>query len=74
MLDADYLTILPDDVDPSIIGPVLCAGVTAYKVLLLFPLMLLIVLTGTGCFEHECQGWELADRRGCWRWAWSFGW
>lgn len=32
-LDADYLTILPDDVDPSVIGPVLCAGVTAYKVL-----------------------------------------
>lgn len=31
-LDADYLTILPDDVDPSVIGPVLCAGVTAYKV------------------------------------------
>lgn len=31
-LDADYLTILPDDVDPKLIGPVLCAGVTAYKV------------------------------------------
>lgn len=31
-LDADYLTILPNDVDPSVIGPVLCAGVTAYKV------------------------------------------
>ncbi|EYE95117.1 zinc-dependent alcohol dehydrogenase [Aspergillus ruber CBS 135680] len=33
-LDADYLTILPDDVDPSVIGPVLCAGVTAYKAVL----------------------------------------
>lgn len=31
-LDADYLTILPNDVDPSVVGPVLCAGVTAYKV------------------------------------------
>lgn len=31
-LDAGYLTILPDDADPKVIGPVLCAGVTAYKV------------------------------------------
>jgi len=31
-LDADYLTILPEDVDPRIMGPVLCAGLTAYKV------------------------------------------
>lgn len=30
-LDADYLTILPQDVDPVVVGPVLCAGVTAYK-------------------------------------------
>ncbi|KAL4943708.1 hypothetical protein BDV06DRAFT_220969 [Aspergillus oleicola] len=33
-LDADYLTLLPDDVDPKVIGPVLCAGVTAYKAVL----------------------------------------
>ncbi|PYH45017.1 zinc-dependent alcohol dehydrogenase [Aspergillus saccharolyticus JOP 1030-1] len=33
-LDADYLTILPDDIDPKVIGPVLCAGVTAYKAVL----------------------------------------
>ncbi|RDW60498.1 zinc-dependent alcohol dehydrogenase [Aspergillus mulundensis] len=33
-LDADYLTLLPDDVDPVVIGPVLCAGVTAYKAVL----------------------------------------
>ncbi|OKL56195.1 hypothetical protein UA08_08400 [Talaromyces atroroseus] len=33
-LDADNLTILPDDVDPKLIGPVLCAGVTAYKAVL----------------------------------------
>ena len=31
-LDADYLTLLPEGVDPSAIGPVLCAGLTAYKV------------------------------------------
>ena len=38
-LDADYLTILPDDVDPSVMGPVLCAGVTAYKVFLSCPVL-----------------------------------
>ncbi|KAJ5105405.1 Polyketide synthase enoylreductase [Penicillium alfredii] len=32
-LDADYLTVLPDDVDPKVMGPVLCAGLTAYKML-----------------------------------------
>jgi D-arabinose 1-dehydrogenase-like Zn-dependent alcohol dehydrogenase len=32
-LDADYLTVLPDDVDPVVMGPVLCAGLTAYKVM-----------------------------------------
>ena len=31
-LDASYLAILPNDIDPSVIGPVLCAGLTAYKV------------------------------------------
>jgi len=31
-LDAGYLCILPDDVNPEVIGPVLCAGLTAYKV------------------------------------------
>lgn len=31
-LDAGYLTILPNDIDPVVIGPVLCAGLTAYKV------------------------------------------
>lgn len=31
-LDAGYLTILPRDADPVVMGPVLCAGVTAYKV------------------------------------------
>ena len=32
VLDASYLAVLPDDVDPSVMGPVLCAGLTAYKV------------------------------------------
>lgn len=31
-LDAGYLTLLPDDIDPAIMGPVLCAGLTSYKV------------------------------------------
>ena len=31
-LDADYLTILPEGVDVRTVGPVLCAGLTAYKV------------------------------------------
>lgn len=31
-LDAGYLTLLPDDIDPVTIGPVLCAGLTSYKV------------------------------------------
>lgn len=31
-LDGDYLTILPDDVPLELVGPVLCAGLTAYKV------------------------------------------
>lgn len=30
-LDAGYLTILPDDIDPVVMGPVLCAGLTSYK-------------------------------------------
>ncbi|OJD32197.1 alcohol dehydrogenase [Diplodia corticola] len=30
-LDAGYLTLLPDDIDPAVIGPVLCAGLTSYK-------------------------------------------
>ncbi|CZR69005.1 related to alcohol dehydrogenase [Phialocephala subalpina] len=30
-LDADYLMVLPGDVDPSLMGPVLCGGLTVYK-------------------------------------------
>jgi alcohol dehydrogenase, propanol-preferring len=31
VLDTSYLTVMPDDVDPIVLGPTLCAGVTAYK-------------------------------------------
>lgn len=32
VLDRNYLTLLPSDIDPKVVGPTLCAGVTAYKV------------------------------------------
>ena len=32
VLDTKYLTTLPQDIDPKVVGPTLCAGVTAYKV------------------------------------------
>lgn len=32
VLDTKYLTVLPREIDPKSIGPVLCAGVTTYKV------------------------------------------
>lgn len=32
VLDAGYLTLLPDDINPAVMGPVLCAGLTSYKV------------------------------------------
>lgn len=32
VLDRDYLTALPEGIDRVVVGPVLCAGVTAYKV------------------------------------------
>ncbi|KAL2435099.1 Alcohol dehydrogenase 2 [Exophiala dermatitidis] len=31
VLDTKYLTMLPQDIDPKVVGPALCAGVTAYK-------------------------------------------
>ena len=51
-LDADYLTVLPDDVDPKVMGPVLCAGVTAYKVCLfcVVPLAVVPLLMGNRRF------------------------
>ena len=35
VLDTKYLTELPQDIDPTVVGPALCAGVTAYKVMAL---------------------------------------
>lgn len=32
VIGADYLAVLPDDIDPVLMGPILCAGVTTYKV------------------------------------------
>lgn len=54
-LDADYLTVLPDDVDPSLVGPVLCGGLTVYKACLnanLKPGDWLVVFGAGGGLEH----------------------
>lgn len=32
VLDLKHLTLLPQDIDPKVVGPTLCAGVTAYRV------------------------------------------
>ncbi|KAL7923774.1 alcohol dehydrogenase [Trichoderma austrokoningii] len=31
VMGTDYLAVLPDDIDPVVMGPILCAGVTTYK-------------------------------------------
>lgn len=36
VMDQSNLAVLPDDIDPALAGPVLCAGVTAYKVITRF--------------------------------------
>ncbi|KAJ5759228.1 Polyketide synthase enoylreductase [Penicillium odoratum] len=54
-LDADYLTVLPDDIDPKVMGPVLCAGLTAYKAVLnanLRPGNWLVVVGAGGGLGH----------------------
>ncbi|CAI7657676.1 unnamed protein product [Penicillium glandicola] len=54
-LDADYLTVLPDDVDPKVMGPVLCAGLTAYKAVLnanIHPGNWLVVIGAGGGLGH----------------------
>jgi D-arabinose 1-dehydrogenase-like Zn-dependent alcohol dehydrogenase len=76
-LDADYLTLLPDDVDPKVMGPVLCAGLTAYKVCnknrSVFGLRMCAEYP-IGGFERECSAWELGCCCWGWWWAWAFGW
>lgn len=37
VLDTKYLTVLPEGMDENVLGPVLCAGVTAYKVSVIQP-------------------------------------
>lgn len=34
VLDTRYLTLISNDLDPKVVGPVLCAGVTAYRAVL----------------------------------------
>jgi D-arabinose 1-dehydrogenase-like Zn-dependent alcohol dehydrogenase len=54
-LDAGYLTILPQDVDPVLAAPTLCAGVTAYKAVMqaeLKPGSWLVVLGAGGGLGH----------------------
>jgi NADPH:quinone reductase-like Zn-dependent oxidoreductase len=76
-LDADYLTLLPDDVDPKVMGPVLCAGLTAYKVCnknrSVFGLRMRAEYP-IGSFERECSAWKLGCCCWGWWWAWAFGW
>lgn len=55
VLDAGYLTLLPKDGDASVLGPVLCAGVTAYKAVLNANLkagQFLVVLGAGGGLGH----------------------
>ncbi|KAF2084854.1 putative alcohol dehydrogenase [Saccharata proteae CBS 121410] len=62
-LDADYLTILPADVDPVVIGPVLCAGLTAYKAVLSTSITMgewLVVIGAGGGLGHLAVQYALA--------------
>ena len=54
VLDAKFLTELPQDIDPKLVGPALCAGVTTYKVLFQ-GLDMDDVLIRKGCEELEYQ-------------------
>lgn len=70
-LDADYLTVLPDDVDPVVMGPVLCAGLTAYKVYTRSSsLDVYVVADCLGGAEYEDPAGELVGC--CWGWWWSW--
>ena len=61
-LDADYLTILPPDVDPVVIGPVLCAGLTAYSVSIREAAhQCLTTSSNAGCDECRHQAWSVGS-------------
>lgn len=54
-MDTGYLTILPQDIDPSVIGPVLCAGLTTYKAVRnsgIKPLEWIVVVGAGGGLGH----------------------
>ncbi|KAF7195556.1 Alcohol dehydrogenase 2 [Pseudocercospora fuligena] len=58
-LDAGYITILPQDVDPVLAAPTLCAGLTAYKAVLNADLwlgqFLVVVGAGGGLGQYAVQ-------------------
>ncbi|KAL4869092.1 hypothetical protein BDV12DRAFT_185481 [Aspergillus spectabilis] len=66
-LDADYLTILPNDIDPKVIGPVLCAGVTASKAVLGANIRagnwLVVVVQYAKVFGAQVIGVDTPDKR-----------
>jgi D-arabinose 1-dehydrogenase-like Zn-dependent alcohol dehydrogenase len=68
-LDADNLTILPDDVDAKLIGPVLCAGVTAYKVCSTTCPFKTVIDKLPGCAQRKHQSRRLGCCCRCWRWS-----
>lgn len=49
VLDTEYLTVLPQDVDSVVIGPVLCAGLTTYKVRTGYPTAMDSGIIGVDC-------------------------
>ncbi len=64
VLDAGFLTPLPEGVDASAIGPVLCAGVTAYKAVLNADLkkgQYLVVLGAGGGLGHFAVQYGVAS-------------
>lgn len=52
VLDREYLTVLPEGVDAASVGPVLCAGVTTYKVCTNAPLLLMLRATRRKTILH----------------------
>lgn len=72
-LDADYLTVLPDDVDPVVMGPVLCAGLTAYKVLIHLSYGDIMKADVPGGAEYADPAWKLVGCCWGWGWSWAFG-
>ena len=72
VLDMNYLTVLPEGMDEKVLGPVLCAGVTAYKVstnsISIRRCFQLTVLAGSEERSTEERGVAV-----CYRGGWRFG-